>query len=262
MSLALVFFALPAAAQEEPAPEPPKVEEPAPEPPAPEPPAPEPPPPEPPKAKPSVIVDAKDEDGREVRNVTVLVDGAPIAYELPDTPIALEPGAHTIAVQRNDGPRERATASVVLVEGDTNHAVHLVLAKPPSEERPLEAPLNAPIAPRIVAGVGVVGVITGVVLLLARPTMPTNCNADTGTCPRLAAQTDAQFTDDRHTAGTNRGLLVTGVSALIGGGVLTATGVLWYVLERKPFETTKPRTALAPWLHPGDGGGVVLRRSF
>lgn len=238
LTLAIVFTSLSAAAQDEPPPPPPTTEE-------------------PPKAKPSVVIDAKDDLGHDLRAVTVFIDDHPVAYELGPQPIELEPGAHTIALQRNDGPRQRATATVTLAPGDTNHAVHLVFERPPEPEPVLAEPVNAPLAPRIVAAVGLAGVVTGVVLLLVRPSLPTNCDPDTGKCTRLAAQTDAQFAADRDDAGTNRALLGAGLATLLGGAAVTGAGVLWYVLE-KP----KPRTAmLAPWLQ-GSAGGVVLRASF
>jgi hypothetical protein len=244
LSLALSLVALPAAAQEPP---PPPTEEPAPPPPAPA-----------PLVRSSVLIDAKDDLGHDVRNVTVFIDDKPIAYELTGTSIELEPGPHTIAVQRNDGPRQRATANITVGEGDANHAVHLAFEKP-AEAETIE-PTATPLAPRIVAGVGIAGVVTGVVLLLARPALPTNCDSDTYKCTKLPAETDAKFTDERDTAGKNQGLLHAGLATLLAGAGLTTVGVLWYVVQ-KP----KPRTAMfAPWLLPrmGTGGGVTLRASF
>lgn len=245
LSIAVCFVALPAFAQEEP--------------PSPPPPPAEPPPPPPPAAKPSLLVDAKDDAGRDVRSVTVFIDDRPVAYELSGTPIEVEPGAHTIAVQRNDGPKQRATMSVTLNEGDTNHAVHFTFEKPPEPAPVLEHPENAPLAPRIVAGVGVLAVATGVVLLLARPAMPTNCDSDTGKCTRLSAETDAQFNDERDTAGMNRGLLRAGMVTLISGAAVTAGGVLWYVLEMP--KARRSGAMIAPWLQ-GNAGGVVVRAAF
>lgn len=245
LTLSLVALPLPAAAQDEP---------PAPQPtPAPE----EPPPPPPPAAKPSIVVDAKDELGHDVRSVTVYIDDKPVAYELTGKPIEVEPGRHTIAVQRNDGPHQRATTMVTLNEGVTDHPVHFVFEPPKPEEQPRIEPTETPLAPRIVAGVGVLAVATGVVLLLARPTMPTNCDSETGKCTRLSAESEATFNEERDTAGMNRGLLRLGTVSLLAGAGLTAVGVLWYVLERP-----KPRTAMiAPWLRE-NSGGVMLRARF
>jgi hypothetical protein len=241
-AIALSFVALPAAAQEPP---PPPTEEPAP-----------PSPPAAPLPRSSILIDAKDDLGHEVRNVTVFIDDKAIAYELTGTAIELGPGPHTIAVQRNDGPRQRASASITLGEGDANHAVHLAFEKAPEPET--VAPTATPLAPRIVAAVGIAGVVTGVVLLLARPALPTNCNSDTYQCTKLPAETDAKFAEERETAGDNQGLLHAGLTTLLAGAGVTAAGVLWYV-RVKP----KPRTAtiVAPWLS-GSGGGVSLRASF
>jgi hypothetical protein len=242
LAIALSLVAIPAAAQEPP---PPPTEEPAP-----------PPPPPAPLARPSIVIDAKDDLGHDVRNVTEFIDDKPIAYELTGTSIELSPGPHTIALQRNDGPRQRATATITLGEGDANHAVHLAFEKP-AEPETVESGAT-PLAPRIVAGVGIAGVVTGVVLLLARPALPTNCNSDTYKCTKLPAETEAKFAEERDTAGTNQGLLHAGVVTLLAGAGVTAAGVLWYVLE-KP----KPRTAtiVAPWISAGSGG-LALRASF
>src|SRR4051794_27702900 len=91
-ALALVLSAAPAFAQEEP--EPPKLVPP----------------------RPSVVIDAKDDAGHDVKNVTVYVDDKPVAYALDGQPIEIDPGPHTIAVQRNEGPRGRAVTTLTLGE--------------------------------------------------------------------------------------------------------------------------------------------------
>lgn len=237
------LVALPAAAQEE-APAP----------------ALETPPPVEAQPRPSIVVDARDDLGRAVRSVTLFVDDKPVAYELDGQPVELAPGAHTVTVQRNDGPRQRVTATVTLGEGDARLPVRLAFERPPAEPTVLEAPESTPILPRVVAGAGLVGVVTGVVLLLARPNLPTNCSSDTFTCTRLAAQTDTDAANDRETTATNRDLGRAGLVTLLSGAAVTAGGVLWYVLDTR--QTAKPRTAkIAPWLL-GEGAGVVLRARF
>jgi hypothetical protein len=212
-----LFAALPAAAQEEPAPAP--VDEP------------------PPKPKPTLRIEANQ------RNVTVFVDDKAVAYELPNAPIELEPGPHAITLQRNEGGTQRLTQSVVAGDGETR--VQFTFEKPPELESVLEPPENAPIAPRIIAGVGAAGVITGVVLLLARPTLPTNCSSDG--CTRLSAETDAKFAQEQDDASQNRAFGTAGLVTLIAGGALIAGGVLWYILDREPFKAAKPPTAQSGW---------------
>ena len=242
LSFAFLLVASHAAAQEEPPPPPPPPAEPE---------------PPPPLAKPSILIDAKDDAGREVRSVTVSVDDKVVAYEITGKPIEVEPGQHTITLQRNDGPRQRASASVTMNEGVTNHIVHFAFERAADPEPVLDKPDNAPLPPRIVAGVGILAVATGVVLLLARPSMPNNCDSDTGKCTKLPAESEATFDDERNTAGRNRGLLTAGTATLVTGAGITAVGVIWYALDRP-----KPRTAMiAPWLQP-NVGGVVLRTSF
>lgn len=224
--IALVLLAAPVAAQE-PAPAPP------PEAPAP-PPAPVTPPPEPARpastARPSIIVDAKDDLGKDVRAVTVYVDDAPFAYELDGRPLEVDPGTHVIRVQRNDGSRATGMTSITVKEGEINQRVHFAFEKaaPPPPE--LE-PESAPVLPRVVAGVGIASFVTGVVLLLARPTMPTNCNADTSRCTKLPAESDVTFDEDRSKAQTNRDFLHAGLVTLIAGAGVTALGATWYVLK-------------------------------
>ena len=51
-------------------------------------------------ATPTIIIDAKDEVGHDVGDVTVLVDDAMVAAEIDGKAIPLDPGPHTVRLQR------------------------------------------------------------------------------------------------------------------------------------------------------------------
>jgi hypothetical protein len=215
----------------------------------------DPPPPPPPPPAASIIVDVKDDTGRPVTTATLFVDDQAVKYDLDGKPVELPPGPHTITVQRNDGPHVRASESIVLGVEEVGHAVHLVFPKPPEPPPQDEAPDAAPLVPRIVVGVGMVGVITGTVLLLARPTMAPNCSRDS--CTRQADETDATYKDDRSTAATNRDLTTAGTTVLLAGAGVAVGGLLWYFLAHPP----RRMASVAPWFAT-TSGGVSIRGAF
>ena len=102
----------------------------------------------------------------------------------------------------------------------------------------------------IVVATGLVAVVAGTVLILARPTIPGNCDADGGTCAKLASETDAQAADDRDRAGRYVGFGRAGVLMIIAGGTVAAAGLVWYFLERPP----RRAAMIVPWVATGSGG--------
>jgi hypothetical protein len=87
------------------------------------------------KSMPSIVVAAQDEDGIDLLNVRITLDGTPMEGDWTGKALPLNPGAHTVRVEL-DGYHP-AEQSVVAREGEKSRVVSVVLrslvpkAKPP-----------------------------------------------------------------------------------------------------------------------------------
>ncbi|HEY1695527.1 MAG TPA: hypothetical protein VGG39_25335 [Polyangiaceae bacterium] len=92
---------------------------------------------------PSIVVHARDAAGNDVADVEVLVDGAKVADRLDGLPVAVDPGAHTLQMERaGDPPVER---SLVVVAGQKARVVEVQwgAAPPPGSTPSAPAPPEA-----------------------------------------------------------------------------------------------------------------------
>ncbi len=121
---------------------------------------------------------------------------------------------------------------------------------PPTEVREHTA------APWIIVGLGGAAVVTGVILLVAAPKIPANCNSSNGSCKANPGESTTQLDDDRSKAGSSVGLTTAGTFTLIGGGVVLAGGLLWHFLEPTgPVEKTGTiKPTVTPAVAPGYAG--------
>jgi hypothetical protein len=113
------------------------------------------------------------------------------------------------------------------------------------------------VLPWIVGGLGAASIITGVVLHVASPDMPSNCIESTRTCTRKPNQSDASFSEDQDQAGQAQLLPNLGNIAIAGGAVLLVAGVsmyFWYHQDTSKMASKKP--ILTPYAGP-NGGGVA-----
>jgi hypothetical protein len=103
---------------------------------------------------PTLVVRARDPQGRDLTVVQVTLDGAPLVDRLDGLPLAMDPGSHILAF-RSDGtaPREE---QVMIAEGEKNRILTVVLqplaaaaAVPPSPPPAVRAGEGAhpPLAP-------------------------------------------------------------------------------------------------------------------
>jgi tetratricopeptide (TPR) repeat protein len=133
-----------------------------------------------------------------------------------------------------------------------------IAAQPPPSSSTAPAPTAAPAAdsgghtalPWVVVGLGGAAVVTGVILLVAAPERPDNCDADRLTCspPPRGATLD----EDQEQAGRNRGMVLAGRIFVGGGAALVVGGLLWHFLE--PTGPREARIKLRPSYVPGYAG--------
>ncbi len=111
------------------------------------------------------------------------------------------------------------------------------------------------ILPWFVVGVGVAAVGAGIVLLVAAPDLPADCEAGTCTDVKGTQTEDAINVDRRAEAGRHVGMTTGGVITLAGGGALVVGGLLWHFLEPTgPKQASLTRPRVAPSVAPGFAG--------
>ncbi len=137
-----------------------------------------------------------------------------------------------------------------------------VVQPPPLEVREHTVP------PWIMVAIGGAGVVTGAILLVARPSFPTNCNVDTSKCVADSSlvpgsqESKDRVAKDQDTATTSTGMKTGGVVTLIAGGGVLLGGLLWHFLEPTgPVEKAALKPSLAPSVAPGYAG-LSLGGSF
>lgn len=197
---------------------------------------------------PSVVLSARDGGGRDLFDVKVTIDGAPLRAGLDGTAVDVDPGAHTIVFVRGSDTKEER---VLVRQGEHNRVVVVVLGRSPAAA-PLPAPGPAPASTQpppgdergpgtrrvvglVVGAAGLVGLGVGGVLGLT-----SNGDArelhDTCGLTRSCTQDQLDAIIGRRT--------VAGVVAGIGGAALV-TGIVLYL--------TAPRPASAHGLAPHEG---------
>jgi hypothetical protein len=83
------------------------------------------------QALPTIVLSAKDAEGRDLIDVSVTVDGQPLASKLQGDAVPMNPGPHTFHFQTGDG--RSVDEQVLIREGVKNRDVTVVLAKPGGE---------------------------------------------------------------------------------------------------------------------------------
>ncbi len=142
-----------------------------------------------------------------------------------------------------------------------------VTAPPPSATTTAPPPAEVrehTVLPWLVVGLGGAAVITGAILLVAAPKVPSNCNESSGSCTAVPASEDAgQLANERSQAGTSVGERKGGLIAIISGAGVIGIGLLWHFLEPTgPVEKTgNTKPSLVPAVAPGYAG-MSLGGSF
>jgi hypothetical protein len=106
---------------------------------------------------PSVVVRARDPDGRDAVDVQVWVDGAPFLRNLDGRARSLDPGVHFLRYEMTGG--KAIQERIVVVEGEKNRLLMVDFARDRGDATP--APVRGPSRPAaayLFAGIGVVGI--------------------------------------------------------------------------------------------------------
>jgi hypothetical protein len=219
---------------------------------------------------PTVVLGARDEQGSDVADVTVTLDGEPFTTKLDGRPIEVDSGEHLLRFERpGSTPVEQ---KIIFRAGEKARVVNVVLRSAaaaqgtspegPSEEteptppepEPLASPRHLTAAGLLVAGLGAAGV--GVYFAVRagqdgqnasnmRAGLPTNAcvGASTPSCQSLSDTVQSQHAE------TNAATVL-----FVGGGVLAAGAIATWLLWPTSSTATGPTSS---WIVPVDRGAVL-----
>jgi sorbitol-specific phosphotransferase system component IIA len=196
------------------------------------------------EAIPTIVFEFKDSYGQDIREVSVTVDGQPLADTLDGLPLELDPGPHVFRFQpRHASPVERQLVintaqknrhEIIVTEPmiEVKSAKHIPATPTRSSElRPQH------IAALMTAGLGGVGIAIGGVLGALAISRKSEAKAH---CPGAVClnQADSQRWNDAYSAGN-----ASTIAFAIGGAALTTGLVLWFTAPPRGVTRTQERTS-------------------
>jgi hypothetical protein len=219
---------------------------------------------------PSVVFSAKDGRGQPLTNVTVAMDGAPVAQKLDGKSIEVDPGMHAFTFVASDGTKveqpfavlegQKAQSVAASVPSPTPPA--LAASPPPSGAVSALAPSAGPgadtragggssikIIGLVVGGVGVAGLVVGSIFgVEALSTKGAHCPSD-----NLCAPEGSAGAAESQARNANIGF--------VAGGVLAAGGAALFLLTPSgPPEGHAAGASVRPFVGPSTGGLEVAGR--
>jgi hypothetical protein len=219
---------------------------------------------------PTVVLSAKDAAGNDAFDVTVTMDGAPLASKLDGAALPVDPGGRTFRFQFSDGAILEKQALVV--EGRKAMDVAASLVPPAGPRLPPVPVASAPLvttpssavrvtphanslrtAGWIVGGIGVAGLVVGGIFtgVTIADKSAADCN-EAKQCSNYSSISAAQ------------GVAPVAGIGLVAGGALLATGAVLLLLPQRSHElvsSTALDVRLAPLLRRSEGG-IVLEGSW
>jgi hypothetical protein len=200
------------------------------------------------RALPTAVITAKDDGGRSVLDVRVSEDGRLLTSRLGGESLPLNPGVHTLHLERADGVT--MDLQVVVKEGAKNQDVAVVLGTggPPVgvPGRPSPRTSPWPTVGWVAGAVGIVGLGVGAAFGVAAISDKSSAHCGpTGLCSDANALSGAHTSADASTV------------AIVAGGVLVAGGaglVLFAPKQTAPAEGPTATLRLAPFVRARDAG--------
>jgi len=193
------------------------------------------------RAQPTIVLEAKDNQGHDVSEATVEVDGRPFTQRLDGIAMAVEPGEHTFTFEVKGFPK--LAQKFVLREGEKGRREQILLggALQPAamggtslRSSPVDAtPLGVQrVASLVALGAGLVGAAAGVAFAVEAKAKANDADAY---CPRTVCANDAalRMNQDARVAGN----LATGAFVVGAAGIAGAV-VLWLTAKPSPSSPT------------------------
>jgi hypothetical protein len=204
---------------------------------------------------PTVTFAARDYKMNDLPNTYVYFDDALMTTRLDDgRTYEVDPGRHTVRFVHEG---TETTLHVVVNQGEKGRQLMAQFSGPPAPpttpghaSAPPPAEPSRPVAPLVVAGVGLAAAITGGVLVgVGYGKVPSNCSTSTHEC--LAAPGDPAF--DQAKSGMS--LVNVGFTLGIAGAAVMVAGVIWYFAN--PPAVSRTAKLFTPWVGKSSGGLAV-----
>ena len=217
---------------------------------------------------PSIIIDARDADLRDLADVEVSIDGTTRAPSLDGKSIAIDPGPHRLVFHHAGSPP--IIENVIIKEGARGRlfSIRFGATLRPAQQQPVAAPSKPeePVVmrehtpwPWVVVGVGGAVTVLGVLAIVTAPGLPTGCHATSRSCTPLQGETDREHATRQDDAGTSQSQPRLGLIVGLTGLAIAGGGLLWHFLE--PSGPTRSATLLAPWAS-ASGSGLATSGTF
>jgi hypothetical protein len=196
---------------------------------------------------PTVIINARDAEGKDLAKVRVLIDGAVLMEQLDGKPHPVDPGVHLFRYEREGA--EPIEESIVIQEREKNRVITAKIAPPPqggslSPIKVTEASSRSPILGYALLGVGVAGVAAfGVLAAIGQHDVDE------------MRRTCAPSCDSSSVDGAKTKIIVADVSLGVG---LVAAGVGTFILLQPHRGATGLQVGVRP-IAAGGMGNVAYR---
>lgn len=195
----------------------------------------------------SIIVEAVDESGAAMTDVTVSLDGVLWLDHLDGSAQSISKGPHTLEVTAEGAAPQKK--SIVVQLGQKNRRIRVVITKSTPPPEPSDDVHS--IGPWIMGGVGVgalvAGAVTGGLVIHDYGVMRDNCDEDRGECSQEGL--------DAADRGQVLGPVTT--SLLVAGGALVAGGIVWLLVAPANDERSTTSWYLAPAVSQHETGLFV-----
>lgn len=216
---------------------------------------------------PTVSFSAKDGGGSDLTDVRVTMDGEQILEQLDGSSVPVDPGKHTFTFAHSG--EEDQSQDVLVNEGDKARKVEVRFGKSKGGTEPGGGGGSKYSSyPFVLGGVGAASLIAGVALfVVGKNRFPDECKGDLPQDPdgKSVCTSGDKATASRADSSITQSNIGTGL--MIGGGVVLAGGITWFLVETFSSSEKKPeqeaRRRLTPRVVPTFGlGSVGLQGTF
>lgn len=221
------------------------------------------------KSLPTVSVGVRDQDGHDLLDVKIFVDGQLVTEHLDGKSFPVDPGTHVIRAE--DGTHPAIEERVLVKEGEKARAINLrIVTTTPKSAGGAGAPQDTPPPPEspstsrsplpfVLIGVGAATFGTGIALhFVGKGSFPDNCRADAdkvegrdGTCTPTAEDPTGQKSGEDAMSAVN--LRNAGTALAVGGGAVFLGGLVWFFVDT-PSKKKAQSTRILPSVGPGYAG--------
>jgi len=189
-------------------------------------------------ALPTVVIEARDAHGREVRDVRVLVDSGLVATHLDGKAISVDPGTHSFHFElAGASPVDQ---QIVIREGQKNRQLGVRFDRGPAPSAPSAGPRPVPPLAIVLAGVGVASL--GAFAVFGAKSLADEDKLETECAPDCSPEDADPIATERIVADVCLGV---GIAALVGAAIVFLSR------PTRPSEPTaraaQPRAMPVPW---------------